>query len=421
VTRRTPNTISSGLALRLARLALDPSAWINRRVERVTYLDESTVRRFISVDFTVPSGPTDASVAVDFVPLALFAKEKLTNFDLRDGQGAALPMLTAAENGRLSSGILLAVAQARLGLDFDSLSEKYIPRLVFSTAMNESERELALARILQPGTAAGQRILEHPELTTLAVDFADNFMLYLPMTGNTPGQRLVVKIAYDSPRNAPRVSGALERLGWRPATDGFDVPPTGYGASYHFELEAPPEMEVAYGRFFATRNGKLIHDTLDGPVRRAHFNLADVDRGFGQVWIGLKARSSELLGGAALFAFVNFAALIFVRARLHHIVTDPGVATTSGGGTEPAVAALLAIPAVLIGYLLRPGEHEILSAFIALPRLAALGSALTALLAAALLFGGYSAGTLGDLYLALAGMAGACALVVGASWLGQRR
>jgi hypothetical protein len=43
------------------------------------------------------------------------------------------------------------------------------------------------------------------------------------------------------------------------------------------------------------------------------------------------------------------------------------------------------------------------------------------LLAAALLFGGYSPSTLKDLYLLAVLVAGACAVIVAAGWIGQRR
>jgi hypothetical protein len=329
-------------------------------------------------------------------------------------------MLTSGENGTLSTSVLLAAARARLGSYCDSLTEAYIPQLVSSST--DAERELALERILQPKAEAGERIAQQRGFVTLVNDLSDNFMLYLPMSGATAGDRLIVKLSYDSPRSAPRLHGVRERLGWIPVIDGFNVPLAGFCASYHFELEAPVDMEVVFGVFLGTREGKLVPDWVESAVRRAHFNLSDLDRGFGRVEVGLKARSGSLLGGAALFAAVNMVALLFVRARLPHIVAGgSSQPQTNGGGTEPAVAALLAVPALLIGYILRPGEHEILSAFLVFPRLAALVSALTSLVAAALLFGGYPEAKLSDLYLGLMVIAAACAVILAGSWLGQRR
>jgi hypothetical protein len=138
-----------------------------------------------------------------------------------------------------------------------------------------------------------------------------------------------------------------------------------------------------------------------------------VDRGYGEVLLGLRARSGSLLSGAALFALVNLAALVFVCIRIDEI------AKPEGGGTEPAVAALLTVPALIIGYLLREGEHEILSTFLALPRKAALASALMSLVAAMLLFSGFSSSTLRYAYLALIFVALSCAAIVGTPWISQ--
>jgi hypothetical protein len=386
-----------------------------RRVERVAYLDESTVRRFISIDFIVPAaGDTRRPAALAFVPLGLFAKETLTNFDLRAADGHALPMLTSTQNGLLSSAVLLTMGRARLGPDFDSLSETYVPRLVFSD--EDTERDLATERILQTGTPAGDRILEKKTgFETLVVDFSDNFMLYLPTDRASVGERLIVKLSYDSPRKAPRLSGVRERLGLAPAPDSFDVPMVGYGGSHHFEIEAPLDMEIVSGAFFAARDNDLVDDSLREPVRRAHFHLGAVDRGYGEVLLALRARGASLLSGAALFTLVNLGALAFVDWRIDQIVKP------AGGGTEAAVAALLTVPALILGSLLRAGEHEILSSFLAFPRRAALTSALMSLAAAALLFGGFSGSTLKTIYVVPIVVATVCAAIVGAAWAGNRR
>ncbi|MFL5909705.1 MAG: hypothetical protein ACJ768_03935, partial [Gaiellaceae bacterium] len=115
-------------------------------------------------------------------------------------------------------------------------------------------------------------------------------------------------------------------------------------------------MEVLLGSLIATRNGEVVTDDELEPVRRAHFNLSGVDRVVGTAYVSLRARSAELVGGAAAFALLNLVVLVFVRARLHQIVSPEAGGHT---GTEATVAALLAVPGLLLSYVLRPGEHEV--------------------------------------------------------------
>ncbi|MFL5909704.1 MAG: hypothetical protein ACJ768_03930 [Gaiellaceae bacterium] len=214
--------ITSELALRLGQLAIDPRSWINRRVERVTYLDASTVRRWISIDFTVPPLTPGGETPMPYVPLGHLEKRKLTNFDLRAEDGRALPMLTSRENGLLSSAILIARGRARLPGPIDSLAEKYIPRLVFSKV--EGDRALAWERIFRPGTEVEQEILADNGFSTLADDLAEGFILYLATSSSTVGERRIVKLSFDSARVAPKLTGIRQRLGWEPAWDSFDAP-----------------------------------------------------------------------------------------------------------------------------------------------------------------------------------------------------
>lgn len=90
-------------ALAAAELLLRPRGWIHRRVEQVSYLDSSTIRRRISIDFTPPRAGR--------LPLTQLTKGALTNFDLRDAAGMPIPMLTARENGTLATTMLHALAE----------------------------------------------------------------------------------------------------------------------------------------------------------------------------------------------------------------------------------------------------------------------------------------------------------------------
>lgn len=405
----TIKEVSLWQALNLCVLVLEPETWIHRRVEQVSYLDHNTVRRRITVDFDVPKLDSNGEEA-QYVPIAQFAKHKLVNFDMRDASGTALTMLTAEQNGHLSTALLMALARLHGDEQIDNTTEEYIHALVRATT--EDERKIAWEHIFQPDTAAGQYLSQRPGFVAVATDLRTNFILYLPVSPKDAGTRKIVKIGFDAPRPAVDRTGLLVRLGWRDAEDSFRVPLAGYCSSYHFELEAPSEMEVTNGRFVGTRQSQTVEDLLSSPSRRAHFNLSRLDRGGGRVAVRLRARSG-VLGGAAFLSLLNAAVLWFLFLRLHQF--------TSENNGASIVAALVAIPGILIGYITRPSEHAMVTSFLSDLRLVALLSGVTSFVGAFVLFAGYAEDTLRWIVLALAviGLITSLALVI--SWLTGRR
>lgn len=95
-------------------LLTNPSRWVHRRVETVRFLDDVTVRRQISVDFSLPTEPwylrAPDQVGQMYVPLTLLEKRKLTKFDLFDEERRSLPALTTCENGEVAGACLTAFA-----------------------------------------------------------------------------------------------------------------------------------------------------------------------------------------------------------------------------------------------------------------------------------------------------------------------
>ena len=86
-------------------------------------------------------------------------------------------------------------------------------------------------------------------------------------------------------------------------------------------------------------------------------------------------------------------------------------------GTDAVVTALLVLPGLLIGFMARPTEHELLASFLASLRYVALMSGLVSFTAAFILFAGYPESTLEDLLWSLAGFAGFGSGTLTTSWL----
>src|SRR3954454_11312577 len=96
--------------------------WRHRRVETLTPVSATFVRRRISIDFTVPEelhgGLRLSGLSQWLVPLGWLARRQLVNFDLRAAADEPVPLLLAQETARLTED-LLVLAAVRAGLNTD--------------------------------------------------------------------------------------------------------------------------------------------------------------------------------------------------------------------------------------------------------------------------------------------------------------
>src|SRR4051794_32620151 len=84
--------------------------WINRRVERIELVDDETIRRQVSVDFTLPAWLADDGATV-YVPVAVLRRRALTNFDVWQEDARTLPILNTVRNGSISAWALKDLAR----------------------------------------------------------------------------------------------------------------------------------------------------------------------------------------------------------------------------------------------------------------------------------------------------------------------
>lgn len=414
--------IPTPLALRIAQLALRPQTWIHRHVEQVCYLDRQTTRRWHSIDFTVPAVDPEADepVTARFVPLARIAKADLIDFDLRDEQGTALPMLTSEQNWAVSAALLRALAELHAPGLQDPILDGAITDLVLTR--NPAVRERAWARIFDQRTTLGRQLLAPPDpafpnvpsnFAVIALELARDFYLYVPCEPDQHGQRRIVKLAYNTRETAPRPGSLGERLGWSAIEGSFQVPLAGWANSYHFELLAPGGTEILAGDFAARSHGEERHDGLLGPTSRGHFRLSQLDRRTGRVDVRLRAADGALALGTLLLSAITVAVLFAFKQHLATITNPADLAAV-----DPV---LLALPGLFIVYLVRPGEHAILTDFLAGLRWVALASGLSGFAAAVVLCLGLDPKRLHAWLLALTIVAAAATAVLAVAWLCQRR
>ncbi|MBA2792922.1 MAG: hypothetical protein H0U32_02880, partial [Thermoleophilaceae bacterium] len=226
-TALTPAELDLGVVL--LDLARDWARWVHRRVESFDIEDERTVRRRVSVDFTLPPAHPHTEVTPlgeprHVVPLGLMRKRPLRRFDLRDEQDASLPLLTLEQNSRAAAAMLIAMCEAYAhgaGLPPlpDELAEDIwrLPRLPPGEAQAVWQR---LGQARGEGDAARSwraSVASNDELMALAHDLANSFLLLVPLSVH-PGERRILKFAYEEQVTRPRRPAPA--LTWSRAREG---------------------------------------------------------------------------------------------------------------------------------------------------------------------------------------------------------
>ena len=99
------------------KLIGDWKRWVRRRVESISYETATSVRRRVSVDLRLIPELFGSPVVswgaekVHYVPIALLHKQRLVNFDLRDEDGQALPLITKHRNATIAAAMLSVAAR----------------------------------------------------------------------------------------------------------------------------------------------------------------------------------------------------------------------------------------------------------------------------------------------------------------------
>jgi hypothetical protein len=270
--------------------------WVVRRVEGIEFVDDRTVRRRVSVDYTVPQDAVVLRVspdrAVRILPLALMRRKNMINFDFRDHEGRPMPLLGLRENQALTLAVVRAWAHATLDdrepcLESPDLPDEIAALLDDIVAGDQAELNAAYRSIQEHRTDSGDPIDER--LTALLERLAGNFILFASER-EAPGNRQIVKWTYDEPLTLlhstssyqghtggpcpPRLSegeepepvtygrtGRLQpwwrmdplfaSLGLQPTLIRFPTPGAELAASFHLEITAPPDVSIVRASMLA--------------------------------------------------------------------------------------------------------------------------------------------------------------------------
>lgn len=266
VVQATEDFVEAGAAC--AELLADPKSWINRRVETVEMLSQEETRRRVSIDFTLSEAQRRSLTTRHglTVPISVLSKRPLRNFDLRDEDHGARPILGRADNRELALVALLSRVQATLGDpppddDVASLTAD-LKQIVFEDAPLALETLEAFVDAADQGDAMRARVWADPACRSMLRTLATDYVLFAALPLNGPARR-VIKYSYgeDFPLEPPwarrRDKYAPSQLWWHaryPDRTWFviDCPEAWRAASFHMEIAIPEELRIAraaLGRF----------------------------------------------------------------------------------------------------------------------------------------------------------------------------
>ena len=330
------------------------TSWSHRRVEAVALLEGERARRRISVDLTVPDlrWPIDTPEPPHtLVPLATIAKTDMRQFDATDESGASLPILTSWNNGELSVAFLVALIEAELERPLSPADRDALRSCVFDSAPASTKRANALVERLGIEQTFGEQFL---------LRLAEQFILFAVLPVERVGVRTIVKFSYhwgtSRQDGLVRAVGDLARraaagAGLKPYELEIQLGPSDTAASIHLEVQAPPGLHCVDLTLYDNEGEVVAYDFDAGNVAHAHTS-AELRPVRGSV------RFDADLGG--VHRLVTWSAwgvavlLAATRWRLGTVAQDPGT----------PVSLLLFGPALLLTWLVRPGENWIVSAIV---------------------------------------------------------
>ena len=337
--------------------------WVHRRVESIEILDESLVRRRVSVDFT----PEARTGTPTHAPIALLAKGTLTRFDLRDEAGASVPLLTRAQNAAFSTAHMLAIAReaARAKGLSDELPEDLV-RLCWRIAQGEpheaNDAIYEIATQLEPEVLRNA-LYESARFREATTTFARSFPVIVSVEQPEPGEpprRRVIKLAYNHVLlgNGPT---RRQRLGIDPILLLFEIPELGDTSSRHIEFLKADGLDAFNPQLVGfAPDGTYIASEGSEEGGEPHLAVVGAPRGAsGGASVSLRASRAGILVGGPLLAALSAAALTAAWFAL------PQLAGETAGS---AASILLAVPAALGAYLGSRQPHPLEAALLAGPR-----------------------------------------------------
>jgi hypothetical protein len=371
--------------LRLARASIQWSHWVVRRVEKVRFRDDRSVNRQISIDLLVredaPVFQAPGGRRFWLVPVSIMRRKTLVNFHLHDEEGRSISLPGLRLTQHLDESLLRAAASREMNgsLDQDtgafihdviagrreqvkermkSLENKRAPaqiqelthrKGVFHVLLHRLSYRYTLYAFLDADPCRRHRILHMSVDEPLTLYYREPGLTPAPAGGH-PGDLSYARGAMVPWWNPHRLAAAL---GWTPTKVRFPVPAAENAASFHFEIDAPPGVEIVEASLLA---GVPDSDGDAAEAQRPSFDhirmrLPTVGLHVTAVPSGSSSRAQVHLQVATRGWFTTmllscWATFLLLGAILLHVhtkaITTPADAIVVLAGVAAAVATLIA-------------------------------------------------------------------------------
>lgn len=341
-----PTQLQLEAADHYAALLESPRRWVHRRVESVSFIDDSTVRRRVSIDLSVPKG-------LKLVPIATLTKDLLVDLDTHDETGRGLPVATRIQNSEVAWMILYSRARTVLARGGLAVSHE-LSNALRAIAVKDADGALnELTTLLNSDSIAAKAVVDDDVFWRLANRLAQEFILLVHVEPSQLSRRLL-KFSYVENLEEPSlIAGTLAVLGVRQSSLVFDVPGVSRATSFHFESDLPDELELREAALLVEEEDDFYvgKATLRGSRGHLYFSSP----------IGLSADGSVILFFARHrtgFVRIAWASALFTALTLawFGMHVDDLRADDSG-----ATTILVAIPGLLSLLASRQGEHRLAS------------------------------------------------------------
>jgi hypothetical protein len=332
--------------------------WVTRRNETFTFVDADTVRRRMSVDFTLPPTKALSGGDIALVPLMLLAKGDLRNLDVHNAAGEALPVLSTVQNATVSVLGLKGLLERLV----EHLPAEHPDRLVDDGSLSAIACARPPYEDITGARKALDRQLRHagdtrPRIEGFIGELERYFMLLVPLE-YWAGERHVCKLSYDAAIQRQHASGGarfytganhlLSSFGLAGRVEFFDNLAVGLTESYHAEAVPPRDTYIAEAALAVRRPGKPADEVpiTDRHAFRPHLRVTSNQRGDeGKLSLIIHAHRGELLLPLALSSLLITVALGFLPVHVYRV---DGV----------TLGALLLVPFALSSFYVRAQENS---------------------------------------------------------------
>jgi hypothetical protein len=374
-----------------AELLLGDMSWLHRRRETVTLIDDTTLHRTVSVDYTLPASfphggwPPDwpqfprhdrTTDALEGVPFMVLPKlpANLSNFDLKNESGRSLPVLTRQDDTLISAHTLEAMARMHEA----DLPDGIVTQLHAIAQAKSDEVDVHLERFVYPLPEDGypgirEDLFTDPQVGWWIRTLAKSSIVMAFLPADTDRRR-ILKMSYDEPIDPPRgFRMLLVQLGMT-SWDFWVQNPFIAATNYHLEYVCPEGMRARKSVLLdVTKNDTVTAKRFIPHVHLYSRNAQDSRDVL--AWVSLRPDWRGLLGLSAAIA-VWMAGSIFV------IWLSPGKVADAPSG----VPALLLLVTGVVGPLVtRTDPHVVTSRVLSRVRVILLLSAFAAYVAALLI------------------------------------